>query len=173
MQVRLVPPAGGPDIAAGEDEVGELWVRGDAVTPGYWNRPDADAEKWDDGWFRTGDLVSRDADGYLYYVDRIDDMIVTGGENVFPQMVEEHLAGCPHLAEVAVIGSAHERWVEQVTAVVVPVRPGVTADDVAAWCAANPNLSGMHRPRRIEVVDALPRTGSGKLNRPELRKLYP
>jgi long-chain acyl-CoA synthetase len=173
VQVRVVPPAGGPDIAAGEDEVGELWVRGDAVTPGYWNRPDADAEKWDDGWFRTGDLVSRDADGYLYYVDRIDDMIVTGGENVFPQMVEEHLAGCPHLAEVAVIGTAHERWVEQVTAVVVPVRPGVTADDVAAWCAANPNLSGMHRPRRIEVVDALPRTGSGKLNRPELRKLYP
>ncbi len=119
------------------------------------------------------DLVSRDADGYLYYVDRIDDMIVTGGENVFPQMVEEHLAACPDLAEVAVIGTAHERWVEQVTAVVVPVRPGVTADDVAAWCAANPNLSGMHRPRRIEVVDALPRTGSGKLNRPELRKLYP
>ena len=100
-------------------------------------------------------------------------MIVTGGENVFPQMVEEHLASCPDLAEVAVIGTAHERWVEQVTAVVVPGRPGVTADDVAAWCATNPNLAGMHRPRRIEVVDALPRTGSGKLNRPELRKLFP
>ena len=70
-------------------------MHGDAVTPGYWNRPDADAEKWDDGWFRTGDLMSRDADGYLYYVDRIDDMIVTGGENVFPQMVEEHLAELP------------------------------------------------------------------------------
>ena len=69
--------------------------------------------------------------------------------------------------------AARGTWVEQVTAVVVPVRAGVTADDVAAWCAANPNLSGMHRPRRIEVVDALPRTGSGKLNRPELRKLYP
>ncbi|MBV9922637.1 MAG: long-chain fatty acid--CoA ligase, partial [Pseudonocardia sp.] len=115
----------------------------------------------------------RDADGYLYYVDRIDDMIVTGGENVFPQMVEEHLANCPDLAEVAVIGTAHERWVEQVTAVVVPVRPGVTAEDVAAWCATNPNLAGIARPRRIEVVEALPRTGSGKLNRPELRKLFP
>ena len=113
-------------------------MRGDAVTPGYWNRPDANEEKWSDGWFRTGDLVSRDADGYLYYVDRIDDMIVTGGENVFPQMVEEHLASCPDLAEVAVIGTAHERWVQQVTAVVVPSRPGVTADDVAAWCATNP-----------------------------------
>ena len=67
------------------------------------------------------------------------------------------------------IGTPHERWVEQVTAVVVPSGPGVTAEDVAAWCATNPNLGGMHRPRRIEIVDALPRTGSGKLNRPELR----
>jgi long-chain acyl-CoA synthetase len=66
-----------------------------AVTPGYWNRPDADGEKWCDGWFRTGDLVSRDGDGYLYYIGRIDDMIVTAGENVLPQMVEEHLAKCP------------------------------------------------------------------------------
>ena len=173
VQTRLVPPEGGPDIALGEDGVGELWVRGDAVTPGYWNRPDANEEKWSDGWFRTGDLVSRDAEGYLYYVDRIDDMIVTGGENVFPQMVEEHLASCPHLAEVAVIGTAHERWVEQVTAVVVPVRAGVTVEDVARWCAANPNLAGIARPRRIEIVDALPRTGSGKLNRPELRKQFP
>ncbi len=173
VRTRLVPPEGGPDIAPGDDGVGELWVRGDAVTPGYWNRPDANEEKWSDGWFRTGDLVSRDADGYLHYVDRIDDMIVTGGENVFPQMVEEHLAGCPLLAEVAVIGTAHERWVQQVTAVVVPERDGVTADDVAAWCATNPDLGGIHRPRRIEIVGALPRTGSGKLNRPELRKLYP
>ncbi|HEY0816886.1 MAG TPA: class I adenylate-forming enzyme family protein [Pseudonocardia sp.] len=171
VATRLVPPDGGPDIRPGDDGVGELWVRGDAVTPGYWNRPGA--EKWAEGWFRTGDLVSRDAEGYLYYVDRIDDMIVTGGENVFPQMVEEHLAGCPDLAEVAVIGTAHERWVQQVTAVVVPSRDGLTADEVAAWCATNPNLTGMHRPRRIEIVDALPRTGSGKLNRPELRRRYP
>jgi long-chain acyl-CoA synthetase len=173
VQTRLVPPAGGPDVEPGSDGVGELWVRGDAVTPGYWNRPDIDAEKWSDGWFRTGDLMSADADGYLYYVDRIDDMIISGGENVFPQMVEEHLADCPDLAEVAVIGTAHERWVEQVTAVVVPNRDGITAEDVAAWCATNPDLRGIHRPRRIEIVDALPRTGSGKLNRPELRRMFP
>ena len=175
VQTRLVPPDGGDDLVPGDDGVGELWVRGDAVTPGYWNLDLA--EKWaaDDsgGWFRTGDLMSRDADGYLYYVDRIDDMIVSGGENIFPQMVEEHLASCPDLAEVAVIGTAHERWVEQVTAVVVPNREGVTVEDIAAYCAENPNLRGMHRPRRIEIVDALPRTGSGKLNRPELRKQFP
>lgn len=176
VQSRLVPPEGGDDIPPGSDEVGELWVRGDAVTPGYWNRPDVDAEKWvpDDsgGWFRTGDLVSRDADGYLYYTDRIDDMIVSGGENIFPQMVEEHLANCPDLAEVAVLGTPHERWVEQVTAVVVPSREGVTVEEIAAWCANEPNLRGLARPRRIEIVDALPRTGSGKLNRPELRTWF-
>jgi long-chain acyl-CoA synthetase len=88
-QTRLVSPATGTDVT-GPGEVGELWVRGDAVTPGYWNRPDLHEVRWSDGWFRTGDLMSRDEDGYHYYVDRIDDMIVTGGENVFPQMVEEH-----------------------------------------------------------------------------------
>jgi long-chain acyl-CoA synthetase len=171
VATRLVPVDGGPDLAAGADGVGELWVRGDAVTPGYWN---VDApEKWSDGWFRTGDLMSSDADGYLYYVDRIDDMIVSGGENVFPQMVEEHLADHPDLAEVAVIGTAHERWVEQVTAVVVAKRADLTVEEVAQWCATNPDLRGMHKPRRIEIVDALPRTGSGKLNRPELRKRFP
>lgn len=172
VATRLVPPAGGPDVEPGSGMVGELWVHGDAVTPGYWNHPELSAEKWVDGWLRTGDLMSQDADGYLYYVDRIDDMIVSGGENVFPQMVEEHLANCPDVAEVAVIGTPHERWVEQVTAIVVPAREGVTADDVAAYCATNPNLQGMHRPKRIEIVEALPRTGSGKLNRPELRNMF-
>lgn len=171
VQTRLVPVDGGPDVEAGQDGVGELWVRGDAVTPGYWNLELS--EKFSDGWLRTGDLMSIDADGYLYYVDRIDDMIISGGENIFPQQVEEHLANCPDLAEVAVIGTAHERWVEQVTAVVVPSREGVTVEDVAAYCAGDPNLRGMHRPRRIEIVDALPRTGSGKLNRPELRRRFP
>jgi long-chain acyl-CoA synthetase len=170
VRTRLVPVDGSPDLQPGDDGVGELWVQGDAVTPGYWG---LDApEKWSDGWFRTGDLMSRDADGYLYYVDRIDDMIVSGGENVFPQMVEEHLADHPDLAEVAVIGTAHERWVEQVTAVVVATRPDLTVEEIAQWCATNPDLRGMHKPRRIEIVDALPRTGSGKLNRPELRKRF-
>ena len=171
VRTRLVPVDGSPDLEPGDPGVGELWVQGHAVTPGYWGA--ADSEKFEDGWFRTGDLMSRDADGYLYYVDRIDDMIVSGGENVFPQMVEEHLAGHPDLAEVAVIGTAHERWVEQVTAVVVPNRPGVTVAGLDQWCAGHPDLRGMHRPRRIEIVEALPRTGSGKLNRPELRRLFP
>ena len=90
--------------------------------------------------------MSRDADGYLYYVDRIDDMIVSGGENVFPQMVEEHLADHPDLAEVAVIGTAHERWVEQVTAVVVPNRPGVTAEDSTSGAPSIPTCRACTGP---------------------------
>ena len=175
VRTRLVPVDGSPDLEPGDSGVGELWVRGDAVTPGYWGVDDSEkfpVSEDGTGWFRTGDLMSRDADGYLYYVDRIDDMIVSGGENVFPQMVEEHLAGHPDLAEVAVIGTAHERWVEQVTAVVVPRRE-VTVEALHRWCAEHPDLQGMHRPRRIEIVDALPRTGSGKLNRPDLRRMFP
>jgi Acyl-CoA synthetases (AMP-forming)/AMP-acid ligases II len=174
VQTRLVPPGGGPDIRPGDEGVGELWVRGDAVTLGYWNLdlPEKWATDETGTWLRTGDLMSIDADGYLYYVDRIDDMIVSGGENIFPQMVEEHLADCSLIAEVAVIGTPHERWVEQVTAIVVPNREGVTAADIEAYCATNPNLRGMHRPKRIEIVDELPRTGSGKLNRPELKKRF-
>lgn len=169
---QLVPPGGGDSIPPGSDEVGELWVRGDAVTPGYWNLPQLDAEKFVDGWLRTGDLVRADADGYLYYVDRIDDMIVTGGENVYPQAVESFLASCPLIAEVAIIGTAHERWVQQVTAVIVPAKPGVTAEDILGYCQGDPNLRGLQQPKRIEFVDALPRTGSGKLNRPELRRAF-
>jgi long-chain acyl-CoA synthetase len=171
VRTRLVPVDGSPDLEPGDPGVGELWVQGDAVTPGYWRLESP--ERFCDGWFRTGDLMSRDADGYLYYVDRIDDMIVSGGENVFPQMVEEHLADHPDLAEVAVIGTAHERWVEQVTAVVVANKSGVTAEAIHRWCAEHPDLTGIHRPRRIEIVEALPRTGSGKLNRPELRRIFP
>lgn len=147
-------------------------MRSDAVTPGYWKLPDLNAGRFADGWFRAGDLVRADADGYLYYVDRIDDMIVTGGENVYPQMIESHLASCPLIAEVSNIGTAHERWVHQVTAAIVPAKQGVTAADILGYCQGNPNLRGPQQPKRIEFVDELPRTGSGKINRPELRRMF-
>ena len=172
VTTQLVPPQGGDPLPTGSGDVGELWARGDAVTPGYWHLPDLDAERFTDGWFRTGDLVRSDNDGYLYYVDRIDDMIVSGGENIYPQMVESHLASCPLVAEVAVIGTPHERWIEQVTAVIVPAKPGVTTQDIAAFCDTHPDLQDLHRPRRIELVDALPRTGSGKLDRPSVRRMF-
>jgi long-chain acyl-CoA synthetase len=137
---------------------------------GYWNIDESG--KWLDGWLRTGDLVRRDADGFLYYVDRADDMIISGGENIFPQMVEEHLANHPDLSEVVVIGTPHPRWVQQVTAVVVARRPGLTVEDVLDWCQQNPDLTGMHKPKRVELVREIPRTGSGKVDRPELRRMF-
>lgn len=170
VKTRLVGVASGEDIPASSDEPGELWVRGDAVTPGYSGM--GAPEKWSDGWLRTGDLVRRDADGFLYYVDRIDDLIISGGENVFPQMVEEHLANHPDLVEVCVIGTPHERWVQQVTAVVVSRNEALTAEQLTTWCAENANLTGMLKPKRIEFVAALPRTGSGKINRPELKQMF-
>ena len=173
LRWQLVPPGADEALPHDSEEVGELWVRGDAVSPGYWRTPELNSERFADGWFHTGDLVRADADDYLYYVDRIDDMIVSGGENVYPQMVESHLASCPQIAEVAIIGTADDRWVQKVTAVVVPSAVGVSAEDIYRYCETDPNLKGLQRPKRIEFVDALPRTGSGKLNRPELRQQFP
>ncbi|MFJ6569259.1 class I adenylate-forming enzyme family protein [Streptomyces sp. NPDC091292] len=149
--------------------VGELQVRGDAVAAGYWRLPEVEEERFVDGWFRTGDLVRQGDGGDLYYVERMDDMIISGGENIYPQMVEGHLQACPLIAEVAVIGTPHERFTQQVTAVVVPARPDVTAQDIADFCEARPELRGLHRPRRIEIVTEIPRTGSNKIDRQALK----
>jgi long-chain acyl-CoA synthetase len=169
---QVVPPDSTTPLPAGSDRVGELWVRGDAVTPGYWRLPEVNERKFQDGWFRTTDLVREAEDGYLYYVERADDMIISGGENIYPQMVEGHLQACPLVAEVAVIGTPHERYVEQVTAIVVPARPGVSAEDIAAYCQAQPDLRGLQRPRRIEIVDAIPRTGTNKIDKPALKTRF-
>ncbi|WP_231914097.1 class I adenylate-forming enzyme family protein [Rhodococcus sp. LB1] len=172
VQWQLVDPTTQQRVAESSAEIGELQVRGDAVTPGYWKRPDADAERFTDGWFRTGDLMRIRPDGQLEYVERIDDMIISGGENVYPQMVENYLASSPDVAEVAVIGTPHERWVEQVTAIVVASREGVTVADIAEFCQHHPDLRGLSRPRRIEMVPALPRTGNNKINKPELKRMF-
>lgn len=172
LRWQVVPVGADAPLPPGADEVGELWVRGDAVSPGYWRLPEVNESSFHDGWFRTTDLVREGADGYLYYVERADDMIISGGENVYPQAVEGHLQACPLIAEVAVIGTPHERYTEQVTAIVVPKDPGVTADDIAAYCATVPDLRGLHRPRRFEIVAAIPRTGTNKIDRPALKARY-
>jgi long-chain acyl-CoA synthetase len=169
---RLVPVGADEPLPPGAGEPGELWVRGDAVTPGYWRLPEVNDAMLRDGWLRTGDLVRESAEGFLYYVERADDMIISGGENVYPQSVEGHLQACPLVAEVAVIGTPHERYTEQVTAIVVPRGPEVTAEDIAAYCRDVPDLRGLNRPRRIEIVDAIPRTGTNKIDRPALRARF-
>jgi len=172
LQWQLVDVGDSEPIVGKPDAIGELWVRGDAVTPGYWHSPAGTEDRFVDGWFRTGDMVTQDADGYLYFAERTDDMIISGGENVFPQMVENHLASSPLIAEVAVIGTAHERYVQQVTAIVVPVDPTTTAADIEQWCRTQADLQGLQRPRRIEIVEELPRMANSKLDRMTLKKQF-
>lgn len=171
LQWRLTDP-GSDDILEDGPRLGELQVRGDAVTPGYWNLPETTETKFVDGWFRTGDLVRVDADGVMHYVERIDEMIISGGENIYPQLIENHLASDPDVAEVAVIGTFHERWMQQVTAIIVRRTDSVTTEDILAYCAGHPDLQGLQKPRRIEFVDALPRTGNNKIDRPQLKRTF-
>jgi len=153
----------------GPGEIGEVWLRAPNVMAGYFERPGETADALTpDGWLRTGDGGYLDDDGYLFLTDRVKDMIVSGGENVYPIEVEEALSHHPAVAEVAVIGVPDERWGETVKALVV-LRPGsaTTADELVAF--ARERLAGYKLPRTIEFVDDLPRTPSGKVLKRELR----
>ena len=161
---------------------GEIVVRGPVVMAGYAGRPDATADAIVDGWLHTGDVGRLDADGYLYVLDRRDDLIVTGGENVYPAEVEAALLAHPRIAEAAVIGAADATWGQRVVAVVRLTDVGGTAsasavpngfaDEIRAFCRAR--LAGYKVPRDVRVVTApLPRTASGKLRRTALRDPHP
>ena len=165
-QVRIVRPDGS-DAAVGE--LGELWVKGPNVTPGYWNRPDANASSFTDGWLHTGDATRIDEEGFYYIVDRWKDMYISGGENVYPAEVENVLHQIEAIAEAAVIGIADAQWGE-VGMAIVAVKPGrtVTEAEIAAHCAKN--LARFKCPRVIRFVDALPRNATGKIHKPTLRK---
>ncbi len=170
VELRIVDPATGRDRAAGE--VGEVWLRAPNVMRGYHRRPaETAAALTEDGWLRTGDGGYIDAEGYLFLTDRIKDMIVSGGENVYPVEVEEALAQHPDVLEVAVIGVPDDRWGETVKALVV-TRPGAapTTDELVAF--ARERLAGYKLPRSIEFVEELARTPSGKVLKRELRERY-
>jgi len=165
-QVRIVRPDGS-DAAVGE--LGELWVKGPNVTPGYWNRPDANASSFTDGWLHTGDATRIDEEGFYYIVDRWKDMYISGGENVYPAEVENVLHQIEAIAEAAVIGIADAQWGE-VGMAIVAVKPGrtVTKAEISVHCAKN--LARFKCPRVIRFVDALPRNATGKIHKPTLRK---
>jgi long-chain acyl-CoA synthetase len=142
---------------------------------GYWENPKATAEAvTPDGWFRTGDAGYTDADGYLYLHDRVKDMIVSGGENVYPAEVENVVARHPGVADVAVIGVPDERWGEAVKAIVVPAdgtdAGDTTAQDIIAF--ARQQLAGYKLPKSVDFAEVLPRNPSGKLLKRELREPY-
>jgi acyl-CoA synthetase (AMP-forming)/AMP-acid ligase II len=151
--------------------LGEIAVRGPQLMKGYWNRADDTAAMLRDGWLHTGDAGILDDAGYLYVQDRIKDMIVSGGENVYPSVVENVLYQYPAVAEAAVIGVPDERWGETVKAIVV-LRAGAaaTAEEIIAFCRGK--LAGFERPRSVEFVDALPRTPTGKVLKRVLREPY-
>ena len=151
--------------------VGEILIRAAAVMKGYWNKPDATAKSVVDGWFYSGDAGYFDAEGYLYIHDRVKDMIVSGGENVYPAEVENAIFSHPAVADAAVIGVPDERWGEAVKAVVV-LKPGAEADAAALIAHCRERIAGYKTPKSVDFIDALPRNPSGKVLRRELRKPY-
>ncbi|UGQ55416.1 long-chain-fatty-acid--CoA ligase (plasmid) [Rhodococcus qingshengii] len=169
-EVRLVDSESLADVPVGD--VGELWVRSPRVMSGYWNKPEITAETiTSDGWLRTGDAASMDAEGFLYIRDRLKDMIITGGENVYCAEVENVLMEHPDILECAVIGVPSEKWTETVKAVVV-LAPESDADQKQIVQFCRQRLAGYKCPTSVEFLPVLPRTPSGKLQKFLLREQY-
>jgi len=138
---------------------------------GYWNAPEATAEALRNGWMHTGDLGYRDADGYLFITDRKKDMVISGGENVYPREVEDVLFEHPDVLEAAVIGVPDERWGERVHAVLVPAE-GIDLDPQAILVYARSRLAGYKVPKTAEISAALPKNATGKVLKTELRRRW-
>jgi acyl-CoA synthetase (AMP-forming)/AMP-acid ligase II len=168
IQVRIVDGEGNQ---LPPREVGEIICRSPQVMKGYWNLPDATSSAIRDGWFYTGDAGFLDEDGYLYIHDRIKDMIISGGENIYPAEVESAVFSHPSVADVAVIGVPDDRWGEAVKAIVVK-KPGaeVTQEEIIAF--ARQRIAHYKAPRSVDFIEALPRNPSGKILKRELRKPY-
>ena len=167
VELRIIDPTTHCDVPTGS--VGEIWVRSGMVMQGYWNKPDATAQTiMPGGWLRTGDAAYQDAEGYVYLFDRFKDMIISGGENIYPAEVENALSGHPAIQEVAVIGVPHARWGETPKAVVV-LRPGHQVLAQALIDYARKRLAHYKCPTVLVFADSLPRNASGKLLKRELR----
>jgi long-chain acyl-CoA synthetase len=167
VEMRIADPEGRwlPD-----GEHGEVCVRGPSVMRGYWNLPDETKASFHGDWFRTGDLGWRDADGWFYLVDRIKDLIISNGMNVYPRVIEEVLARHPGVAEAAVVGEPHRLHGEIPVAYITraPDHPDLDLAALKDWC--RPQLGRHELPRRIELVDALPKNAAGKILKRELRR---
>jgi acyl-CoA synthetase (AMP-forming)/AMP-acid ligase II len=166
--MRVVDQAG-KDVAVGD--VGEIVTRSPQTMLGYWNRPEETNRVIRNAWFFTGDAGYLDADGYIYIYDRVKDMIISGGENIYPAEVENTLFGHPAVADVAVIGVPDDKWGEAVKAIVVK-RPGAEASSEELIGFARERIAHYKAPRTIDFVDALPRTPTGKILKRELRKPF-
>ncbi len=167
VSLKVVDPEGN-EVAKDNKEVGEIIVKGDTVTPGYWNLPEETEKALKDGWLYTGDLAVVNEEEYVTIVDRKKDMIITGGENVYSTEVENILYTNKAILEAAVIGVPDPKWGEAVKACVV-LKPGEksTQEEIIAFCKAN--LAGYKAPKSVDFLDALPRTGSGKIYKKGLK----
>jgi long-chain acyl-CoA synthetase len=166
VEFRLIDAMG--SVVDQPDVRGEICIKGHNIMKGYWKRPEATAEAIEDGWFRSGDIGQRDADGYYYIVDRKKDMIIRGGFNVYPREIEEVLYAHPAVLEAAVIGVPDDRCGEEVKAVVA-LKPGQTAaaEDLIAYC--KDRMAAFKYPREVEFRDTLPKGPTGKILKRELR----
>ena len=167
-QIRLMKT---DDVEAGPGDVGEIWLKTDSMMTGYYKNPEATAEVFKGGWYKSGDVARMDEDGYLFMVDRTKDMIITGGENVYSKEVEDVITSHPDVVECAVIGIPHREWGETVTAVIVPA-PGtaLTAEMIASYLTDK--LARYKIPRQYRFADSLPHTPSGKVMKFKLRDTY-
>ena len=168
VQVKLLDEVG-QEVPIGE--VGEICCRGPLVMTGYWNKPDETEKAFRHGWLHTGDLARRDADGYLYIVDRSKDMIITGGFNVFPREIEDVLTRHPDVAAAAVIGVPDDKWGEAVKAVVV-LREGAQPNAEALIALVREAKGVVHAPKSVDFIESLPVTGLGKPDKKALRARY-
>jgi long-chain acyl-CoA synthetase len=169
VDLRVVDPATLSDAPSGQ--VGELWIRSRMVMKGYWNQPQETAAALVDGqWLRTGDAAYLDAQGYIFLFDRFKDMIISGGENIYPAEIENVLNGHPAVREVAVIGVPHAKWGETPRAVVV-LRAGRQASEQELIDFTRQRLAHYKCPTSVAFAQALPRNASGKLLKRELRRL--
>lgn len=168
LQIRLVREDGS-EAAVGER--GELWLKGPVVTPGYWQNPNETEKSKEEGWFKTGDVLIRDKEGYLFVVDRIKNMYISGGENVYPAEIERVLLKHDSIAAAAVIGIADAKWGEVGLAFIVPTAgEALSEEDVRAHCQAH--LAKFKVPKVVQLLKALPQNDTGKIDRKELRQIW-
>ncbi len=175
-EIRIVAPRDGglsqPDDTMPPGVVGEIIVKGPCMMVGYYNREEETAQSLYKGWYYSGDLGYMDEDGYLFVADRVDDMVISGGENIYPREVEDILYGHPKVLDVAVIGQPHEKWGEQIIAVIVKKDESLTVEELDAHCKHSEELANYKRPRQYYFVDALPRNASGKIQKFLLKEQF-